>query len=109
MNSRAKGARGEREFIHDHLIEFWPAARRNLEQHTEDKRDSLDTGPLHWQIKRTESLRLWAALSQAEREANGRLPLLAFRRNRSPWYVAGRAELLVPIFSTVGTEVDIAA
>lgn len=109
MNSRAKGAVGEREFIGKHLIEFWPTARRNLEQHTEDKRDSLDTGDLHWQIKRTEALRIWEALKQAEDEAGGRMPLLAFRRNRSPWYVAGRASLLVPILSTVEVDLDLAA
>lgn len=100
MNSRAKGKRGELEFIREHLLEFWPECKRNLDQFKGDGRDCLEAGDLHWQIKRTERLELWAAIKQAETEADeGHLPLVAFRRNNSPWYVCGRAGLLVPVLA----------
>lgn len=109
VNSRSKGKRGELEFIREHLAEFWPDAKRNLDQFKGDGRDCLDAGDFHWQIKRTERLELWKAIEQAESEARGHVPLVAFRRNRSPWYVVGRAGFLVPLLSTVNTEVDLAA
>jgi hypothetical protein len=96
MNSRAKGARGEREFITLHLAPYWPDARRNLDQFTDDKRDVARVAGVHFQIKRTERLELWAAIHQAETEAvNTDLPVVAFRRNRSPWYCVLPAEALV--------------
>lgn len=112
INSRAKGARGEREFIQQFLIPHWPAAKRNLDQFGADKRDCLEVAGVHWQIKRTESLKLWAAIAQAEDEATaGDLPAVAFRRNRSPWYVVLAADVAVPLLagrdlSTVQRTVD---
>jgi hypothetical protein len=87
VNSRAKGARGEREFIDLHLAHYWPEAKRNLDQFGDDKRDCLNVAGVHWQIKRTERLDLWAAIRQAESEARADdVPVVAFRRNRSRWY-----------------------
>ena len=89
INSRRKGKEGEQEFINLHLAPHWPEARRNLEQHTGDKRDCLEVAGVHFQIKRVESLNIWTALNQAITEANDHdLPVVAFRRNRSPWYGA---------------------
>lgn len=100
INSRAKGKAGELEFIREHLAEFWPDAKRNLDQFKGDGRDCLDAGDFHWQVKRTERLAVWSAIEQSESEAqDGRVPLVAFRRNRSPWYVVGRAGLLVPMLA----------
>jgi hypothetical protein len=88
VNSRAKGARGEREFISRFLVPFWPEASRNYDQSHEDKRDVARVAGVHFQIKRTERLELWAAIRQAETEAIGAdVPVVAFRRNRSGWYV----------------------
>src|SRR4051794_12225934 len=61
MNSRAKGKRGEREFIDRHLAAVWPDACRNLDQYGDDKRDVLRCAGIHWQIKRTERVDLWGA------------------------------------------------
>jgi hypothetical protein len=96
LNSRAKGAQGEREFIAKHLAPYWPDACRNLDQFKADKRDCLNVAGVHFQIKRTERLEVWAAIAQAEGEAAGTdLPVVAFRRNRSRWYcVLDAAELV---------------
>jgi hypothetical protein len=98
IDSRQKGARGEREFIQNHLAPYWPDACRNLDQYGSDKRDCLRAGGVHWQIKRTERLNLWAAIRQAETEASPTdLPIVAFRRNRSPWMCALNADELIAL------------
>jgi hypothetical protein len=99
VNSRAKGARGEREFIARHLAPYWPEAKRNLDQFGLDKRDALSCAGVHWQIKYQERLNIWLALAQAEREATGGdLPIVAFRRARpNRWFCALDAEALVAL------------
>jgi hypothetical protein len=99
-NSRAKGARGEREFIAQHLVSWWPEAGRNLDQYDEDKRDVVTVAGIHWQIKRKERLNIWEALAQAHGEAiGGAVPVVAFRRNHSAWYCAAAAADFVPMFA----------
>ncbi len=101
--SRRKGARGEREFIELHLAPYWPEARRNLDQFSEDKRDALRCAGIHWQIKRQERLNIWLAVAQAEADAIGQdLPVVAFRRNRSEWYCALEAGALVGLLGWRG-------
>jgi hypothetical protein len=98
INSRRKGARGELEFIQQHLQPYWPTACRNLDQFKEDKRDCLNVAGCHFQIKRTERLDLWGALGQAEGEAAATdLPVVAFRRSRSKWYCVVEASELVAL------------
>ena len=92
MNSRAKGKRGELEVV-ERLGRRWPGCKRNLDQFADDKRDILEAGGYHWQVKRTENLRIWAALEQAETERDpDDTPVVVFRRNRSEWYVALRLD-----------------
>jgi hypothetical protein len=99
-NSRAKGARGEREFIARHLIDRWPEAARNYDQTHADKRDIVRCGGIHWQVKYTENLRLWDAIRQAQQEAiGGDLPVVVFRRRRSSWYCIVAADDFVPLLA----------
>jgi hypothetical protein len=98
INSRAKGKKGEQEFINQHLRPFWPDACRNADQTKTDKNDCLNAAGCHWQIKRTESLRVWDAIEQAESEAAATdLPVVAFRRNRSKWFCVLEASELVAL------------
>jgi hypothetical protein len=100
MNSRAKGARGERLFIATHLAPYWPEAKRNLDQFGEDKRDCINVGGVHWQIKFQERLNIWTALEQARTEArNGDVPVVAFKRSRSGWYAALDADKLIGLIA----------
>lgn len=99
-NSRAKGAAAEREFASRHLAVYWPEVGRNVDQYGQDKRDLIRCGGVHWQCKRQERLNIWAALNQAQQEAiGGDLPVVAFRRNRSSWYVALAADDFVPLLA----------
>lgn len=98
LNSRAKGKRGELEFIDLHLVEHWPHAKRNLDQFGDDKRDCVEVAGIHWQIKRVEKLNFWKAFSQAKNEAaEFDIPILATRRNLSPWLCTLEADELIPL------------
>lgn len=92
MNSKRKGNDGEREFLqllHDHGIE----AQRNDQTFVGGK-DNPDISAqigdkaIHFEVKRTERFRLYEAMEQAHRDANGhRMPIVAHRMNRRPWVV----------------------
>lgn len=85
-NSTVKGRVGERELA-DVLKRFgWPA-RRGQQRSGVDQADVID-GPAGWhfECKRTERLNLWAAYEQAQGDcAPGEEPIVAVRRNHSPW------------------------
>jgi hypothetical protein len=98
LNSRSKGKKGEQEFINLHLRAHWPTAARNIDQTKDDKRDCVNVAGVHFQIKRTETLRVWAAIEQAESEAASTdTPVVAFRRNRSKWFCVIAADELVAL------------
>ena len=92
MNVKRKGNAGEREFL-ALLEEHGAQACRNEQRYIGgmDNPDiSADIGgiPFHVEVKRTERYRLYDALDQARRDANGhRIPLVAHRQNRKRWVV----------------------
>lgn len=92
MNVKRKGNAGEREFL-ALLAEYGIEANRN-EQRYIGGLDNPDISavvggiPFHVEVKRTERFRLYEAMEQARRDANGhRIPLVAHRQNRKPWVV----------------------
>jgi hypothetical protein len=110
--SRDKGLRGEHEVaaifrahefevrglegVGDHLCIVQP---RSI---TTPDRVVRRSNPLtiHSEVKRQERLQLWQWLEQLEAEAPpGTLPLLSFRRNRSPWYACAPLEELVKVLA----------
>lgn len=101
MNSRQKGARGEREW-RDQLRAAGYTARRG--QQFAGGTDSPDVicdelcGLIHFEVKRVESLNLAAAMEQAKRDAVGKVPVVAHRRNSQPWLVTLPAEALFRLF-----------
>lgn len=55
---------------------------------------------IHSEVKRQERLQLWHWIAQTESEAPpGAVPVVSFRRNRSPWYAAVRLETLAELLS----------
>jgi hypothetical protein len=55
---------------------------------------------VHSEVKRAETMKIWQWLAQLEAEAPpGTLPLLSFRRNRSPWYGCAPLEQLVKVLA----------
>lgn len=89
INSRAKGARGERLW-RDELREAGFTARRG--QQFAGGTDSPDVlceelKNLHMEVKFVESLNLTVATEQAERDADGKPWIVAHKKNRTPWLV----------------------
>jgi hypothetical protein len=88
---RAKGARGELEIAHILRAAGWPNAKRTSDGRAQTQRGDIADGPagVHLEVRRRETLALWAWLAQAEREAReGDVPVVVFRRSHSRWYAA---------------------
>lgn len=98
INSRQKGAAGERElaeFLRQHGYE----ARRG--QQFSGGGDSPDVVTnlegVHIENKRVESGNLYNWLAQAQRDANGKVPLVTHRRNGKEWVAIMRLEDLLKL------------
>ncbi len=92
INSRSKGAGGEREFcrwLYDNMNV--PLPKRNLDQVREGGADIIDIEPFFFEIKRCEVLSLdawWLQVVVACRESGAiqePMPVVCFRKNRKPW------------------------
>lgn len=90
MNSRDKGARGEREIVALYQEAGYPNAHRTpMSGGMQWKGDVQGVPGIHIEVKRQENLRIWSALEQAEKDcAMDLIPALHFRRSRSAWFVA---------------------
>lgn len=90
VNSRDKGARGERELA-NWLKDLGLDARRGQQYSGgSDSPDVVcpDLVGLHIEVKRTERLNLYAALSQAQFDAMGQaVPTVWHRKNKREWVV----------------------
>lgn len=86
INSRTKGAVGERELA-DFLKARGYEARRG--QQFSGGGDSPDVvhnlEGIHFEAKRTENLRLYPALAQAKRDAGKKVPIVVHRANNKEW------------------------
>lgn len=98
INSRAKGASGEREFCRWLFDNFnVPMPTRNLEQVRSGGSDVIDIEPFYFEVKRVENLSLdswWHQVCRAIKKAHddSLVPVVAFRQNRSPWEFLIHAE-----------------
>ena len=88
MNSKAKGAAGERELA-KLLREHGYIARRG-QQYSGANGDADVVGlpGVHIECKRVERLNVYEAMAQARRDARpGEIPVVMHRKNRQPWLV----------------------
>lgn len=88
MNSRAKGAAGERELAHE-LEKYGFTARRGQQFcGANGDADVVGVPGLHIECKRVERLNLEEAMEQSRRDAReGEKPVVMHRKNRKPWLV----------------------
>ena len=96
---RNKGQRGERELCELLLRSLdIEAVTRNLDQVREGGADIMDIPGLAIEVKRQEVLSVNVWWKQAVKQAvdTGRMPVLAYRQNRKPWYFCLPASLIVP-------------
>ena len=107
INSRRKGAKGEREFcewIRD-LLDLDETPVRNLEQTRSGGADILGVDPFIFEVKRVEKLSLrrwWIQVAKVGLQLNRNRtkdsvqlhPVVAYRQNRQPWRILISAKLL---------------
>lgn len=99
INSRQKGARGEREIAHffrDYGIE----ARRGQQfSGLQGDADVVGVPYLHLEIKRVQALNLDKAMEQSQRDAReGETPTVVHRKDRQEWRITLTLEDFMPFF-----------
>jgi len=92
VNSRAKGARGERQWRDELRAQGYEARRGQQFSGSPDSPDvvckQLDW--IHFEVKRVGRMALVEWMGQAQRDAGTRVPVVAHRLNRGPWLVTLR-------------------
>jgi hypothetical protein len=99
MNSRDKGARGERA-VANFLKTYGYKARRGQQFHGgADSPDVVGLPNIHIEVKFVEQLRLQQAYEQSFRDAgDGEIPTVWHKRNREPLMVTLTAEDFMRIY-----------
>ena len=97
--SRRKGKRGELEAAAELRRLFGVPAQRGRQYHgCDDAPDVRVAIPrVHVEVKRTESLRLYAAIAQAVADAGEHIPIVLHRANHKPWVAIVRLDDLLPL------------
>ena len=88
VNSRQKGARGEREFAAICREHGYDCRRGQQYCGSNGDADVVGLPGVHLEIKRVEHLNLYDAMAQAKRDARaGERPVVVHRRNNCEWLV----------------------
>jgi Holliday junction resolvase len=93
INSRQKGARGEREWAQWLRDNLGIEARRGQQfAGGTDSPDVIGLEGTHCEVKRVEKLNISKAMEQAERDCgDNNLPYVAHRKNGEEWLITIRA------------------
>lgn len=97
-NSKAKGARGERDFRNKCREHGYEDAHRTAQYcgNTGDASDVTGLPGIHIEVKVGGSIRLYEARDQAVHDATaagkGDLPIVAHKRDRDEWLITMRAD-----------------
>ena len=88
VNSKQKGARGEREVAALLRSYGYTEAKRGCQYHGgPDSPDVEGLADIHIEVKRVERLNITEAMEQAERDCGGAIPTVWHRKNKTPWLV----------------------
>ncbi|MEG1331612.1 MAG: hypothetical protein RSB90_11200 [Eubacterium sp.] len=86
INSRQKGARGEREFAA--LCRKYGYECRRGQQYSGIEGDDVVGLPgVHIEVKRVEKLNLDKAMAQSVRDAGEKIPIVVHRKNGDEWKI----------------------
>ena len=98
INSKKKGARGERE-IASKLREYGYNCRRGQQYNGLEGDDVVGLPNIHIEVKRVEKLNIYDAIDQATRDAKeGELPVVFHRKNNKKWLVSLPFEVFMEIY-----------
>lgn len=106
MNSREKGASGERELA-EILRKFGYTARRGQQFcGANGDADVVGIPGIHIECKRVERLNIDEAMLQSERDAakHEELPVVMHRKNRKPWRVTLNLADFIALIKEAGYE-----
>ena len=93
MNSRQKGAAGERELAKLLRANGYDARRSQQYCGASGDADVIGLSGIHIECKRVERLNIEDAMAQSKRDArDGELPTVWHRKNNCEWLVTMRAE-----------------
>ena len=92
INSRAKGARGERLWRDQIRAAGWEAERGQQFCGSKDSPDVKSNMGIHYEVKCVQSLNLEAACQQAIRDSDGQPWAVAHKKNGGPWRVTISSE-----------------
>jgi Holliday junction resolvase len=106
INSRNKGAVGEREFAELLRFHGWDARRGQQFSGGSDSPDVV-CQPLkdfHFEVKRVEAGNLYKWMAQAKRDAKAgeKVPVVMHRRNREDWMAILPAGLFLELLAKAG-------
>lgn len=99
MNSRQKGAAGERELARILREEGYDCRRGQQFSGSNGDADVVGLPGIHIECKRVERLNLEDAMEQSRRDArDGEIPVVMHRKTRSPWLVTTTLEDWITIY-----------
>ena len=106
--SRDKGKRGEREAAKALADLLGIEVRRGVQfQGGPDSPDVVGLPGIHVEVKRTERLQLMPAIEQATGDAGaGCVPLVLWRRSRSPWIACVPLDSLLNLVEAIQAIVE---
>lgn len=96
INSKKKGAAGEREFA-NYCKEFGLDVRRTAQyngKELDSKADVVGIPGIHVEVKRVEQLNIHKAMEQANRDSgdSNEIPIVAHRKNNTKWLITMNAK-----------------
>ena len=92
INSKNKGRVGEREFAKFLRAHGFSEAKRGQQYSGIEGEDVIGLPNIHIECKRVERLNIHEAMNQSIRDADSQIPIVAHRKNRTPWLVTMRAD-----------------
>lgn len=105
MNSKNKGASGERELAHK-LNEYGYNCRRGQQYcGANGDADVVGLPNIHIECKRVERLNIYEAVAQAKRDArDGEAPTVFHRKNNEKWLVTMELDEWIKLYKEANNE-----
>ena len=99
INSKKKGAKGERELANK-LKEYGYNCRRGQQYNGLEGEDVVGLDYIHIECKRVEKLNIEKAIEQAQKDkSEAQLPAVFHRKNRGKWLVTMELEDWIQIYN----------
>jgi len=98
INSRKKGASGERELANK-LKDYGYNTRRGQQYNGLEGEDVVGLDYIHIECKRVERLNLEDAMLQAKRDAKEQMPAVFHRKNNHKWLVTMELEDWIKMYN----------